>query len=218
MGKLILYHGSDHVIKEPIFGFGEIHNDYGLGFYCTFDKEMAKEWANRYIDSGFINKYQINMGNLKILDLTNEKYSVLNWMAILMHFRDISLANRELYAKRFSFLEKYFYIDVTNYDIVIGYRADDAYFKFPMLFIQNELSIDKLEEIYKLGNLGKQVVLISEKAFSKIKFIDSKPVEKGYYEKYQARKNHADIRFEEIRIEELNQNKDKIEDLMKKYD
>ena len=32
---MLLYHGSDHVIKRPEFGAGKKHNDYGRGFYCT---------------------------------------------------------------------------------------------------------------------------------------------------------------------------------------
>lgn len=35
----ILYHGSENIIKKPIFGFGKTYNDYGLGFYCTAKPE-----------------------------------------------------------------------------------------------------------------------------------------------------------------------------------
>ena len=41
---MILYHGSDHIIERPIYGKGNVHNDYGLGFYTTWDLEIAKEW------------------------------------------------------------------------------------------------------------------------------------------------------------------------------
>ena len=218
MDRLIVFHGSDHIIEKPIFGYGDVHSDYGQGFYCTFDLEMAKEWANRTTDNGFVNKYILDGRTLKVLDLTDSHYSVLNWIAILLHNRQLSMVERTLYRKRLEFLEKHFYIDTSQYDVAIGYRADDAYFKFPMFFLRNELSLSRLEEIYRLGNLGLQVAIISEKAFSRLKYLKSINSEPQYREKYFTRKNQADIRFEEIRIEELNNNNPKIEDLMKQYD
>lgn len=41
----ILYHGSEYLIENPQFGKGSLHNDYGRGFYCTENIELAKEWA-----------------------------------------------------------------------------------------------------------------------------------------------------------------------------
>jgi len=52
-----LYHGSEFIIKKPEFLEGNIHNDYGIGFYCTTNKELAKEWASKRSGKGYINKY-----------------------------------------------------------------------------------------------------------------------------------------------------------------
>lgn len=218
MEKLIIYHGSDHKIEKPSFGYGNIHNDYGIAFYCTSNLENAKEWANRYTSFGYANKYSIDLRGLKILDLTSSDFDVLNWIAVLMHFRSLSLEQKELYKRRLAFLEEKYFINVDDFDVIIGYRADDAYFKFPMFFIQNELSVDKLKEIYQLGNLDKQIAIKSEKAFKRLKFIKSIVAESEYHDQYYLRKNQADIRFEEIRIQDVNSNKIKIEDLIKKYD
>ena len=38
-----LYHGSKYIIDKPTFGKGKPYNDYGLGFYCTENIDMAKE-------------------------------------------------------------------------------------------------------------------------------------------------------------------------------
>ena len=218
MERITIFHGSDHEITTPQFGLGEIHNDYGQAFYCTFDLDMAKEWANKNMIGGIVNKYSLDCRGLKILDLTEKKYNSLNWIAILMHYRKLSSLQKESYKTRLEFLEKQFFIDLSQYDVVIGYRADDAYFKFPMFFIQNELSVERLEEIYHLGNLGKQIAIISEKAFGRIKFISSIEAETHFYDQYLFRKNKADSRFEEIRIDEINSNKKKIEGLMSEYD
>ena len=123
-----------------------------------------------------------------------------------------------MYKSRLEFLDKHFYIDVAKYDVIIGYRADDAYFKFPLFFIQNEISIEKLEEIYTLGSLGKQIVLISPKSFERIEFISAAVVEETFHDKYLNRKMIADNRFEEIRVEEMNSTKTKLEEYIKNYD
>ena len=218
MERITVFHGSEQIIEHPTYGKGELHNDYGRGFYTTANKEMGKEWANRKTKNGFINKYSFDARGLSIFDLRD--LDVLNWIAVLMHNRDIEPQVKELYKKRFDFLEDSFYPkEIEQYDVIIGYRADDAYFKFPMYFIQNELSIERLREIYELGNLGTQIAIMSEKAFSKIKFISAEEVEPIYFDRYRSRKNVADKRFDEIRIEEINNaNNTKIEDLMKQYD
>ena len=41
----ILYHGSTEIVKNPLYGNGKMYNDYGQGFYCTEEIELAKEWA-----------------------------------------------------------------------------------------------------------------------------------------------------------------------------
>ena len=176
MSYKTIYHGSPTIIEKPIYHFSgsNLQNDYGLGFYCTQNLDMAKEWANRTTRSGFANKYAFDERGLKILDLTDKtKYSVLNWIAILIHNREIPENDQIENADVLTYLTKY-YIEASDYDVVIGYRADDAYFRFPLMFVRNVLTYEKLEEIYMLGNLGKQYVLISERAFKRVKFIDAR--------------------------------------------
>lgn len=40
-----LYHRSEYIIEKPMHGKGSTRNDYGRGFYCTENIELAKEWA-----------------------------------------------------------------------------------------------------------------------------------------------------------------------------
>ena len=39
---MIIYHGSQQIVEVPKFGIGKTYNDYGQGFYCTEDIELAK--------------------------------------------------------------------------------------------------------------------------------------------------------------------------------
>ena len=161
MENIFLYHGSDHTIEKPIYGYGNHNNDYGLGFYCTTELYTAKEWANKNITSGIVNKYSLSLVGLNVLDLTDKnKYSVLNWIAILMHFRVLKNSFRLTHKIELQYLEDNYYIDVFKYDLVIGFRADDSYFEFPLLFIDNQLRLESLTEIFELGHLGVQHVLI----------------------------------------------------------
>ena len=217
MSYKTIYYGSEVVVEKPLYHYegSNEHNDYGIGFYCTQNIDMAKEWANRTTRSGFANKYLFDERGLKILDLTDKsKYSVLNWIAILIHNREIPENDQIDFRDVLEYLEK-FYIDVEEYDAVIGYRADDAYFRFPLMFIRNILRFEKLEEIYMLGNLGKQYVLISEKAFKRIKFVEAIPAEEIYFERYHRRKDGADNSYRELeRIERQSEGK-RVRDMMK---
>lgn len=195
----IIYHGSENIIKEPQFKKGNTHNDYGLGFYCCSNKELAKEWAAKRTGSGFVNTYKIRDDRLKILDLTKPPHNnILVWIALLMRNRELSSVLRENYPRELEYLEKNYLVDVSQFDIVIGYRADDSYFHFPQSFIRSEITLDSLEKIFHSGDLGKQYVIISERAFSLLKFIGYENVTEKSKEDYYSRKDSADKTFAEL--------------------
>ena len=189
-----IYHGTIKKFSNPTYGLGNKDNDYGLGFYCTEDINLAKEWACRIYPEGYINSYLFNDEGLKILDLTSSNYSILNWIAILLIKRDS--INSKKYEMELSYLQKY-YINPSEYDVVIGFRADDSYFEFPKAFLDSRLSLECLEETFNLGNLGIQYVLISQKAFERLSFLNSEKV-MGYHKIYSERLDDAKNRFNEI--------------------
>ncbi len=219
MKKLVLYHGSERLIKKPVFGYGNKHNDYGLCFYCSIDKQLGKEWACRENSSGYINSFIIDVNdNLKILDLTNKKeYSVLNWIAILLKYRVVSSQFKARYKEMFEFLDQY-YIDVEQFDLIIGYRADDSYFAFPLAFIENKLSLERLNEIYMLGDLGVQYAIKSKYAFDSLRYLDSELVGMEYNIKYKTRIYEAKRKYDEILNICSKEKGTFIRDLVNKYD
>ncbi len=189
---MVIYHGSKDIIEKPEFGKGNINNDYGLGFYCTESEELAKEWACSSNEiNGYANKYQIDLSSYKVLDLREEKYSILNWMAILLKFRTFDVNNPiSLQAK--DYLLENFLIDVEGYDVIIGYRADDSYFSFAKDFINNTISVEQLSNAMQLGELGIQIVLKSKKAFETLKYESYELAEsKEYYVKRVSRDKNA---------------------------
>ena len=76
--------------------------------------------------------------------------------------------------------------------MIRGYRADDSYFSFAQDFVAGTISLEKLSEAMRLGKLGEQIVLKSEKAFRQIKFIDKENVScEIYYSKKREREREA---------------------------
>ena len=137
-----LYHGSEFVIRNPEYGKGNVHNDYGLGFYCYTNKELAKEWAAKRTGRGFVNSYSFRDDNLRILDLTKPPFNnVLYWVAFLINNRELSNEILNNYPRELKYLKDKYLININNYDVIIGYRADDSYFRFPVSFVRSEITL-----------------------------------------------------------------------------
>ena len=103
-------------------------------------------------------------------------------------------------------LNEHFLPEIEHYDAIIGYRADDSYFSFARAFVNNEISLHQLGYAMKLGELGEQFVLKSEKAFSRIQFISSEEVpNEVYFPKRKQRDDKARAAYrEELEREDLN--------------
>lgn len=187
MSRIELLHGSDHVIEKPDFHLGKTNNDYGRGFYCTLELSMAMEWACKQNTDGFVSKYSLEQDSLRILNLLDGDYNILHWMALLLKNRTFRLSN-EIAVDARDYIIDNFSVDLKKYDIVIGYRADDSYFSFAESFVQNGLLLRSLNRALRLGKLGEQTVLISEKAFENLTFERAELADKTvYYPKFITR-------------------------------
>ena len=90
------------------------------------------------------------------------------------------------------YLKEHFLLDISEYDVIIGYRADDSYFSFAQDFVAGVISLQKLSEAMRLGKLGEQIVLKSPQAFEKIQYVKSEPVDmQAYYIKKIERERAA---------------------------
>lgn len=167
--NLEIYHGSISINEQPIFGKGKSYNDYGLGFYCTESLDLAKEWAVTEENDGYANKYLLDLDDLKILDLSKDA-TVLNWITILLQNRVFNLKS-DISKIGKKYLIENFDLPMKDYDVIKGYRADDSYFAYAENFLNNAISVQRLAEALRLGNLGEQIVLKSEKAFEHIRFL-----------------------------------------------
>ena len=217
----IIYHGSKDIIEKPKFGKGKPYNDYGLGFYCTENLALAKEWAVDIGRNGYANIYEIDDSRLSVLNLNDEQYTILHWLAILLenrHFDSPSSLSHE--AKEY--ILNNFSVDYESYDVIIGYRADDSYFSFAQDFLNGTISYRQLNNAMHLGNLGQQFVLKSKKAFDLISFIGyenasfnewysrkenrDKAARRDYFDTEKNKRLRGDIYITQIIDEEMNGN------------
>lgn len=187
-----IYHGSKDIIKSPIYGGGNKNNDYGKGFYTTEHFDLAAEWAVEENRSGYVNEYTIDTSDLKILNLNNNEFNILNWLTILINNRLFKI-NSPIQKQGSKYLRDNFNINTNGYDIIIGYRADDSYYDFAESFLNNIINLEQLSKAMNLGKLGEQVFIKSEYAFSKIKYVKSTPVNKTKY--YPLKKKRFDDAF-----------------------
>ena len=200
MDNIILHHGSTKIIEKPILGFGNPKNDYGLGFYCTKNIELAKEWAVTERNDGFVNSYEIDLKGMDILYLNRKPYHILNWLSILLKNRTFVLS-QGLPSEAKAYLLDEFLPNYEPYDLIVGYRADDSYFSFANAFLNNTISLEQLRKAMFLGKLGEQVVLKSEKAFSRLTFKESISIDSSqYYPKRQARDRQAREDFQKEKL------------------
>lgn len=167
---LTIYHGSQQIIETPKFGMGKKYNDYGQGFYCTENIELAKEWACPVKNDGYSNKYIMHLEGMNVMHLTKGEFNILNWLAILLANRRFDITSSIGNNAR-EFILSRFMPDTTNVDVMIGYRADDSYFSFAEDFVNNTISLRDLNFAMQLGTLGEQVVLLSERSFGQIEFV-----------------------------------------------
>lgn len=194
-----VFHGSERIIKKPVFGYGKPYNDYGLGFYCTENLELAKEWSVDENRDGFANRYEIEMDGLDVLDLVSDRFCILHWLSVLLVNREFEL-DTELAADARDYILEKFPVDTSEADVITGWRADDSYFTFARNFLSGAITLVKLGEAMRLGKLGTQFVLKSRKAFDRIQFVEASiakaadwfPLKKGRDD--EARRTYRDMR------------------------
>ena len=167
---MIVFHGSPEIVRKPSMKKCRPHNDYGPGFYCTLDKDLACEWSCKEPSrDGYCNEYKIDASKLTVLDLDQHPDGVLAWLAVLMEHRvfDAGWPNEHLKAK---FVARYS-PDLSSADLVCGYRADDSYFSIARAFLAGGLTDQQVAVTLRFGELGRQVMVRSPKAFRALRFM-----------------------------------------------
>lgn len=187
---MLLYHGSPDKVCTPMYGYGEDRHDYGRGFYLTADVELAKEWAVCRPDAanGWVHQYELDCDGLAILDF--QQHGVLAWLAELMKHRDASDSKRyKVLSKRF--IAQYG-IDTSDYDVIMGWRANASFFYIAKEFVRDNVDMDILEELLSLGGLGIQYCVKTKKAYAQLHEIEDGLMSVPYAE-FNTKYNQRDV-------------------------
>ena len=186
---ITIYHGSEQIVEVPTFGKGKKNNDFGLGFYCTESDALAKEWAVSSLRNGFSNRYSLDTEYLNVLNLNSPDYTILNWIAVLVEHRLFSIKTPVARRAKHYLIEN-FGVNVSAFDLITGYRADDSYFDYAESFLNNGITVEQLARAMRLGKLGEQIVIKSKFAFSRLHYEGFDIAEKEQY--YVLRKARDD--------------------------
>lgn len=136
---------------------------------------------------------------MTILNLDGGDYHILNWLAILLENRTFRM-NSDLMLQGKDYIRSVFLPDYQEADVIIGYRADDSYFSFANAFLNNALSLERLQQAMVLGKLGEQIAVRSQKAFEKLRFVSAEHVDRTvYYLKKRMRDEKARFDFFSMR-------------------
>lgn len=194
---MILYHGNGFKVLEPGYGVGDIHKDFGSGFYTTPERELGMEWAmSSYSkgDKGYLHTFSLDLKGLKVLNLV--ELSSLHWVAELFYNRYWNEEDREAYKDIIdAFIRKY-KLNTKGYDVIVGYRADDSYFTYAEDFVRGAIYRETLEKALRNGQLGIQVFIKSKKAFSNLVRVGvPEVVPESYKIKYERRRKAANSQY-----------------------
>ncbi len=195
MDKLTLYHGSAKAVNVPKADVSGAFDDFGRGFYCTESREEAGEWAVSRGRSGFISTYDADTFELNICDLTGEKFTILNWLAVVMKNRMFRVGTPNI-TRFLDCLERKFMPDLSDADIIKGYACDDAAFAVVKSFLSGEISYDQLKTLMKGENIKIQYAAVSEKAVSAFSFKGCERADAAVY--YPARMMRSERLFDEF--------------------
>lgn len=210
-----LFYGSESIVEKPLFNFGNPTNDYGKGFYLTPEYDKAVLWASKHTMPGYVYTYDVDFADLSVLRLAStSELDTLRWITLLVKHR-FSYEERYAYQDEINWLIRNFDVNLNDFDIIEGYRADDSYFVYSKEFVAGNISIDVLQKAMLTGKLGKQIVLISKKAFNHITTIDYKKIDPSKeYEEFRAQ---ADKEYHRLAKEQSIHEK-RLLDIMREYE
>lgn len=196
----LLFHGSDKIIEHPCKAGGHLHNDFGQGFYCSPSLDLAREWACTEYPTAFANHYSFEPAFApKVCNLSGPDYHVLNWLAVLLANRVFDTRHEAPKAIK-EYIMQEFLPDLSGFDIIRGFRADDSYFDYARFFLDGGMNIEQLNTAMHLGNLGEQVFLQSDRAFEALVFLSVEDVDRAVYlPKRQAREARAREDFHKMK-------------------
>ena len=148
---LTLYHTSDCEIKDPDIHYGRKNADFGPGFYLTPDKDFTYRWAGK---NAVVNIYELDESGLDMHTFIRDA----EWFEYIFNNRRLK--------------------DALSSDVIVGPIANDTLFDTLGIISSGYLSTEEALKLLKIGPEFIQVVIKTEKAAAKLRFLGSERIEK----------------------------------------
>ena len=145
---MILYHGSQQIVRQPEIRSGKYTKDFSSGFYCTLLKEQAVRWATRFPTTGYVNIFSCKL----IDDLQIKRFETMTeeWLDFIVACR---------------------HGETHDYDLVDGPMANDTIFNYVQDFIDGTISREAFWALAKFKRPTHQICFHTQKALDTLTFI-----------------------------------------------
>ena len=145
--RTLLFHGSGSIVQYPEIRKTKYTKDFSWGFYCTNNQVQAQRWAQRYGESGVINRYvyQPHAG-LRVLSFAQTSDE---WLDFVAHCRAGGLH---------------------EYDIVEGPMADDTVWNYVNDFLAENISREAFWALAKFRHPTHQISFHTIRALDCLSF------------------------------------------------
>ncbi|MDD4593194.1 MAG: DUF3990 domain-containing protein [Parabacteroides sp.] len=161
---MIVFHGSDVVVKKPILLMPKHTLDFGAGFYTTTNKKQAVNFANKVMLRNSSQTKAVSMYEIDF-DKMERTLDVLKFDAPDGEWLDFIFANRQgIYKGK-------------QYDVVLGAVADDTIYRVFGLYEAELLTREETLKRLKIRKLYNQVTFCTEKALSNLQYIGQLDIE-----------------------------------------
>ena len=148
---MIVYHGSDAIVKAPDLLHSAKRLDFGVGFYVTTVKEQAQRWAKRKAaihekQIGFVNVYEMTISSdQRIMDFSDD---LETWIDFVCGCRNG--------------FEKYL-----KYDIIKGKVANDKVFRVVDMYKRGIWDRERAIQEIRVYKTYDQIAFISQEAIDR---------------------------------------------------
>lgn len=174
----IIFHGSKNMIEGTISpNYVRLNNDFGSGFYCGESIEQTTSFVSRFQDSS-IYILRFDEKDLKFVNFEVNQ----EWMLAVAYFRG------RLQEYENNILIQNIINKVKNSDYIIAPIADNRMFRIMDRFTDGEITDEQCKHCLAATNLGKQYVLLTEKATSKVNILERCYISKAEREIYLTKK------------------------------
>ena len=154
---MILYHGSNMVVKQPKLIKQNRFLDFGFGFYTTTNREQAKNFALKVAQRRKSGEATLNIYSIEENEAFKE-CSLLRFEIPDEKWLDFVSANRQG-----NYQGK-------HYDLIYGAVANDDVYRTITLYMTGILSREQALTALKIRKLFDQMVFATEKSLKYLHF------------------------------------------------